>query len=134
MLQYSDFTGLVNKVINEGGFSINVNTGAIPGAGYMVSIPGAEEIRNIASFNYKDVKSYIARHAEQLANPGAYLGAWMDGSEVYLDISINVQSLFTALQLARDNKQLAIYDISSGESIYLAEVLRAENLAEAAIR
>ena len=129
MLQYSDFTRLVNKVIDEGGFSINVNTGAIPGAGYMVSIPGAEEIRNIASFDYKDIKSYAARHFEQLAIPGAYLGAWLDGSEVYLDISINVESLAAALSLAREYRQLAIYDLSSGESIYLA----AYNLAAAAI-
>jgi len=120
MLQYSDYTRLVNKVIEEGGFSINVNTGAIPGAGYMVSIPGAEEIRNIASFDYKDIKSYAARHFEQLAIPGAYLGAWLDGSEVYLDISINLDNLQDALGLARNNKQLAIYDLASDESIYLA--------------
>ena len=127
MLQHSDFTRLVNKVIDEGGFSININTGAIPGAGYMVSTPGAEEIRNIARFDYKDIKSYIARHSEQLESPGAYLGAWLDGSEVYLDISINVDDLQAALDLARDNKQLAIYR-------FIAEVIRAEELAEATIR
>jgi len=110
---------LIEKLHNEGGFSINVNTGATPGAGYMVSIPGAEAVRRLSDITELTIKRYVEKYAQQLATPGAYLGAWVDGWEVYLDISVNVDSLEDALNLARDNKQLAIYDLEAGDSIYL---------------
>ena len=120
---------LINKLNTEGGFSYNVIDGSIPGAGYMVSIPGAEAVRRLSDITELTIKRYTEEHAQQLAIPGAYLGGWVNGCNVYLDVSINVESLAAALSLAREYRQLAIYDLSSGESIYLA----AYNLAAAAI-
>jgi len=125
---------LLNKIFADGGFSIQVASGLIPSSGYMVSIQGCEEVYNTEDVTDDTIPGYITRHVKQLLLPGAYLGAWLDGWEVYLDISVNVDSLEDALDLAHNNSQLAIYDISSGESIYLAEVKSAQQLAEVTIR
>jgi len=125
---------LLDKIFADGGFSVQVASGSIPSSGYMVSIQGCEEVYYSEDVTDDTIPGYITRHVKQLLLPGAYLGAWLDGSKVYLDISINVASLEDALNLARNNSQLAIYDISSGDSIYLAEVKPAVNLAEVTIR
>ena len=115
-------TQLINKLNNEGGFSYNVIDGSIPGNGYMVSIPGAEVVRRLSDITEFTIKRYVEKYARQLASPGAYFGGWADGLEVYLDISINVIDLQEALALARDNDQLAIYDLVSDESIYIHQL------------
>ena len=124
---------LLNKIFTDGGFSVQVASGSIPSSGYMVSIQGCEEVYYTEDITNDTIPGYITRKKELLL-PGAYFGAWLDGSKVYLDVSINVESLEDALNLARNNSQLAIYDLGSGESIYLAEVKPAEILAEVTIR
>jgi hypothetical protein len=42
-----------------------------------------------------------------------------DKDNFYLDISINVKDRNEAIELAKKNNQLAIFDIATGESIYL---------------
>ncbi len=111
---------LLNKIFADGGFSVQVASGLIPSRGYMVSIQGCEEVYYSEDVTDDTIPGYITRHVKQLLHPGAYLGAWLDGIEVYLDVSINVASLEDALNLARNNSQLAIYDLASDESIYLA--------------
>jgi len=124
---------LLDKIFTDGGFSVQVASGSIPSSGYMVSIQGCEEVYHTEDVTDDTIPGYITRIKELLL-PGAYLGAWLDGSKVYLDVSINVDDLQDALDLARENSQLAIYDLATGDSIYLAEVKPAVNLAEVAIR
>jgi|LSQX01.1.fsa_nt_gb hypothetical protein len=113
---------LLNKIFTDGGFSVQVASGVIPSSGYMVSLQGCEEVYYTEEVTNYTIPGYITRHVHQLLLSGAYLGAWLDGSKVYLDVSINVDDLQAALDLARDNKQLAIYDITRDESIYLEEL------------
>lgn len=120
---------LLNKIFTDGGVSIQVASGLIPSSGYMVSLQGCEEVYRSEDVTDDTIPGYITRHVKQLLIPGSYLGGWIDGCKVYLDVSINLDNLQAALDLARDNKQLAIFDLQAGESIYLA----AYNLAAAAI-
>lgn len=122
---------LIDVLFTNGGFSINILSGLSPESGYMVSLRDNEEIIPCHEVNSDTIPGYLARHS--LPND-AYLGGWIDADNVYLDISVNIPNIEDALNLARDNSQLAIYDLSNGESIYLAEVIAAENLAEVTIR
>lgn len=84
-------------------------------SGFMVSLQGHEIKTSVNLLTVEMLEDYkdIAR------NNNAFIGLWMDGSDLYVDISINVHEEAEALRLARDNKQLAIYNISKGESVYL---------------
>ena len=111
---------LLDKIFTDGGFSVQVASGLIPSSGYMVSIQGCEEIYYSEDVTDDTIPGYITRHNKPLLLPGSYLGGWIDGCKVYLDVSINLDNLQDALNLARENSQLAIFDLSRGESIYLA--------------
>ena len=110
---------LLNKIFTDGGFSVQVASGVMPSSGYMVSLQGCEEVYYTEEVTNDTIPGYITRHVKQLLIPGSYLGGWLDGCKVYLDVSINVDDLRAALDLARENSQLAIYDIGRDESIYL---------------
>lgn len=68
-----------------------------------------------------DILDYAAEHSGLLSQDDVYLGGWLDEGYGYLDVSINIQNLDEALALAKKNHQLAIYDVVTGESIYIGE-------------
>lgn len=119
---------LLEQLKNNGGFSYNINTHDSPTSGYMVSLQGCEEVYYSEDITEDTIPGYITRYAKQLLIPGSYLGGWVDGETVYLDVSINIDDLQDALALARDNDQLAIFDLQAGESIYLDKPGRIEEL------
>lgn len=108
----------LNQLATSGGFSFN-DLGESPTTGYMVSLPS--ENRPIVA-SARNVAQFLQ------ANPisGAeYWGGWQFGQyqetdgAVYLDRSINVISKREALAIAKQNKQLAIYDVRTGQSVYV---------------
>lgn len=113
---------LLNKIKVNGGFSVKVNNLDEPVRGFAVSLQGYEEVYNANVLDDSTILDYIARHKDTLKRHNAYFGAWQDGSRIYLDVSIIVKSRAAALQLAAKNNQLAIYDITRDESIYLEEL------------
>ena len=48
-----------------------------------------------------------------------FLGSWYDESGFYIDLSLHILDKDEAIKEGKRNKQKAIYDIASGESIYL---------------
>lgn len=111
---------LINQIfkstIKNGGASYNLN-GHSPSKGFMVATFGAEKKILLKDFNKKILKSYIKTHKKDLK--GAFIGTWIDSNIVYLDISKKEKSKNKALEIARKNKQLAIFNLSNFESIYL---------------
>ena len=83
--------------------------------GYMVSLKDHELKISIEALSNELLKDYqqIAKHH------GAYVGLWLDNNDLYLDISINIKDHQQALKLAHDNKQLAIYHIEKGVTVYV---------------
>lgn len=107
----------LEKQAEAGGFTYRRITGA-PKDGFMVSpYPQAERKYTVATFNFEDVRAYRQRNRELLAKPGHFLGGWRDGDVIYLDISIRGQTLGEAGRIAREHKQLAIYDLATGREI-----------------
>ena len=50
---------------------------------------------------------------------GLYIGLWLDSDVMYVDVSIHIIDYLEALEVARNNEQLAIYDLKNNDSIYL---------------
>lgn len=50
-------------------------------------------------------------------HPGAFVGSWLDGQLLYLDIVLPISNLGDALTLARATNQQAIYDAVKGECL-----------------
>lgn len=115
MLKCSELKQMVK---NNGGFSVNTN-GDSPKSGYMVSIRDLYKI-DIDLIDQSDI-DFASNIANQV---NGFIGGWLDVNDTninnfYMDISINIQNKEKAIELAKQNNQLAIYDVSSGESIYL---------------
>lgn len=103
---------------NNGGFSLN-HRNEIPKGGYMVSLKGFERIiRNYRDYPADDLNELCKSYRTQIQTTlPRYFGGWVDGDDLYLDASLNVQFLETALEFARYNEQLAIYDVVNQTSI-----------------
>lgn len=86
--------------------------------GFMVSIKGQE-----VKVNKNDIKG-IQREIEKKRDfikdkKGLFIGLWLDDDVIYVDVSIHVIDYLEALEVARNNEQLAIFDLKNNDSIYL---------------
>ena len=107
------------------GFTYRPYDGTYPKTGFAVSISGherridAEHLQPDAIDAYWEaVKGTVA--AANIVFPGAVcVGAWWDrmGAQWCLDISLVVRSLDEALTIARQNNQLAVWHLDTGEEI-----------------
>lgn len=110
---------MANLLIYERGFSLSA-AGEKPTAGFMVSLVGHEKQIDADTLSVFDIEQYLEEHANELTS-GAFLGAWFDIEKtglMYLDISVNVPDKETALNIGRENKQLAVFDLQTRESVY----------------
>lgn len=84
--------------------------------GYMVSLEGHEKVvKKIDHLELATVKRYL-KNAKKL---NAFVGFWVDNGLIYLDLSINIKTKKEALKIAKNNKQLAIFDCKKLVSIHL---------------
>lgn len=112
-------TNKIADILKNKGISIN-NEGKEPINGFMVStkdvyIKSKVLTRELLLSYWKTNKIKI----ETIEN--IFLGVWYDVNEGfwYIGLSLNIIDKEEALQVARENKQLAIYDINENASIYL---------------
>lgn len=88
--------------------------------GFMVSLEGAEVQKNINDIN--GIKKAIEEKQEIIKDKkNVYIGLWLDSNIMYIDISININDKVEALEFAKYNKQLAIFDLVNNDSIYLKD-------------
>lgn len=103
-------------VLSNGGATLTQDLdNAIVNDGYMVSLKDHElkiRIESLTS-NLLDQYRRIAIHNN------AYVGLWLDGQDLYLDISTNIHNRDDAIKIAQENQQLAIYDCKNSETIYI---------------
>jgi hypothetical protein len=120
----SNLINFKNAIIGTGGASYNILTGEFnPKQGFMVSIEGHEEI---SKFNPNNLQYTIARYVRTKAdlilsgeNQELFLGAWVDGEDLVLDVSVHIESRAEAIRVGIANEQIAYYDCNLGESIEL---------------
>lgn len=128
-----------SKILDKSsGFSLNQN-GRTPTSGYMVSLDdkhGGVEHKVRGNVNASDIyqhkKALVTKHEQThngqvgsaLDDPSNYHGAWKDGDTTYLDVSKNHKSIVSAAKAAKENNQLAIYDVKNGTSIKTEDALK----------
>lgn len=115
MLKCSELKQMVK---DNGGFSINP-LGECPKTGYMVSIKDLYKI-SLDLIDQDDI-NFASEIAGKMSG---YIGGWLDTTDsninnFYMDISVNIQDKNKAIKVARENGQLAIFDVKNGETIYL---------------
>jgi hypothetical protein len=90
-LSRSQFKGLYGELTDpeEGGFTINVQTGERPTKGWMVSREGHEERIPNAELRPSNLPRYVNKNRSTLAAPGSNFGGWNNQEEgaSYLDTS-----------------------------------------------
>lgn len=120
----SNLINFKNSIIENSGASYNLLSGEFnPNNGYMVSIKG-HELKipyNTEGLQY-EIAQYIKTKADILISglsENKFIGAWLNDGYLFLDVSIKVDTLNEAIQLGRENNQLAIFDCSNGKEITL---------------
>lgn len=125
-------TAVVVKIYSDGGATESLIAGVeTPTSGYAVSIPGREvvipgrEVVNHLSLDHtllaitEAVERYAARNRSWLAQPGYFLGAWLDGNRLVLDVTQVTPELGQAVAAGVERKQDAIYNLADGAELWL---------------
>ena len=103
-----------------GGCSVNAQFKE-PTEGYLVSIKDGLVFDSISEVNEHAVSNWIVEHLNSGVNENLnyYFGSWKDKetNKIYFDVSLNTPSMLTALTLAEEFKQIAIYDIENKTDI-----------------
>ena len=101
----------------NGGVSYNLHHGHMnPDTGYMVSLAGRERVSD--TLTYHNVLGYVNDNLEAFETT-TFLGLWKEGDVWFMDVSVCIPNLATALRVAEVNGQRAVYDNANKKSIYL---------------
>lgn len=119
---------LVSDLHSEnGGASVSLTDMQAPSRGYMVSLKGYEVTSPFRFLTGNDIRLYLAENVANARRQNAgelYIGTWFDSVTelTYLDLSINVVDKGTALEIARANGQLAVYDVKNERTILPSDI------------
>lgn len=111
----------IKRIIENGGETLTkeLKKADING-GFMVSLEGTET--QTKGNDHQAIKKAIEeKQAIIKDSKDLYIGLWLDSGMMYIDISINIIDKVEALEFAKYNKQLAIYDLENNNSIYLKD-------------
>ena len=114
---------IADRVKRDGGISIN-HEGEEPRLGYMVCEFPEYEVRVasiLSAVLVVHLKQFLDDHFLLLAHGHRYLGIWVDvyAGEIVIDVSTCVRQLDYALDKARKNKQLAVFDVANLKEIWV---------------
>ena len=109
----------IKKIIKNEGATLDYNLNDFKSEnGFMVSLKGQEV--KIDKNDIENIKKEIEKKREFIQDKkGLFIGLWLDGDVMYIDVSIHIINYLRALRVARNNEQKAIYDIQKNDSIYL---------------
>ncbi|MES9589935.1 hypothetical protein ABWK57_13900 [Streptomyces sp. NPDC094045] len=118
-MQHATVTDIHRTILFQGGITYRPDVVA-PTTGYMVSLAGSERMMHVDRFSVAAYEQYLTDYRIRVRSTNAlFYGAWVDGGYVYLDLSINVQSLEEAKGLGHMESQLAIFDVANETVISL---------------
>lgn len=112
---------VMTKLFNGCTYNIKMET---PSSGYMVSwrpsnVNHPLVFDSVKAMDEAMIYGYIA--CMTMLWPKLYIGSWVDSEtgKVHLDVSENIYELDAALTLARQNDQIAIWDVINNQEIRL---------------
>lgn len=107
MQSWNELAGLAKA----DGFSVQLMSGDVPAAGYMVALSGHEEIIPAQALTVDRLTRYVRAHFDALMLDNMFLGAWRSDDNVFLDVSQCVADRDEAVFLGASRGQLAIWDV-----------------------
>ena len=111
-----DPAALAKELADEGGFSVSAR-GTRPRTGIMVSRVG-NETKIPGMPTGEAIAQYAAHNAHVLAQPGRYMGGWVDDGDTYLDVSERFPVKGQQAQHALGgNQQIAGWDVARGQEV-----------------
>ena len=115
---------LIDKVESTGGATYNYLNNYYPSTSYVVSIHKDREHR-VCVLNEGTLIEYIHTNYDLLTDRDNCLGIWWNPADCvyYIDVVTVVANYLKAVRLARENKQEAIYDLDTGNTITMEETL-----------
>lgn len=123
---------IAKRIIPEhsNGFTINALTkmspfpkNAAPQDIYYVSLKGCErQFQGVPAFT--ELVRWISDHYILLYRPGHYVGGWQNFDTFYLDVTIAVKGKTLALEVAAENKQVAIFQPATNKTILVPNILQ----------
>ncbi len=113
----------IKEYIKENkGITLDINTmkNTTIKNGYSVSLAGYETKEKDINKTMEVLKDYI-KAVKDLKKNNLFVGVWYDEKTqyYYIDISMIINKRREAEKIAKENKQLAIYDLKNNDSIYL---------------
>lgn len=111
----TDVGSIIDRA-RSGGFTVSPLTGEVPTSGFAVAVSGYEAHISLSKLTPRWVAEHRARAWSQFADfPGARWGGWFDeqSGEVFLDVSIVVDSRDEAIRLGREYGQIAVADLAA---------------------
>lgn len=114
----------VASIIENGGATFNLVTGTSPTTGFVVSEKGFElKLELFGDDVTKEilvnaiVRDFVKENGMELSDAENFLGGWIDGKELVLDISRVYDNDHDALRIAVENGQKAYYHIDNDKTI-----------------
>lgn len=105
-------------IVQDGGITIGLDGSQPQASGYAFSAQkGSELVVPMQQLTPEVINQYVSQHREELSAPGRYLGAWVDGNDVYLDVSQTEQDFDRAHQMAWDANQLSMWDLGGNQEV-----------------
>ncbi len=112
---------VLERHLANGGSTTNLLTGQDLGGtiNYAVSMYKDREQVIPGQPTKEQLAAYVEKNADLLAQPDHTLGTWFNEEDgnTYLDVSIVVPDMAEALRIARENNQLAIFDLRTFTTI-----------------
>ena len=114
---------MLHELTRNGGFSFHDHPGDGPKSGYMVALPGAEDIHTLQDVRKRPdiVADYLDLHKDDLAQPNRHFGGWVHRGKVFFDVSEHTHDANAAKELAKQHGQLAYYDLGTGQSVFVSK-------------
>lgn len=121
----SEIPGIIKNaysdIVSGGGTTVDL-FGQKPSSGFAFApSKGTETVIPQEKFTEKEVEDFFNKYYDTLKQEGMHFGGWVDGNQVYLDLSKVLTNESQAVNEARQSNQLAIYDIANGKTKYLSE-------------
>lgn len=109
---------ILRHTLKSGGLTYRLSTNSQPNTGYAFSPNKGTEVKiPVGKITPRDIERYVEANRDALRKRGAHLGTWVHEGNVYLDVSHVGPSDESTIKLAREAKQKAVFDLSSGEEI-----------------
>ena len=123
----SIFAEIYKTLIEKKGFTFSISQNEFKtGKGFAVAtIKTAERIffnfNKMPKNEFVDVlrSFYIENLDNFIKDDNLCMGGWIDENRLFLDVSTVIDCKKTALKIAAKNSELAIFDLSTFETIYL---------------